>query len=67
VFPGRSSAPTDEALVGFEPPCPGAIDHRPQPAHLPFVAIGLSGAQARHCVEEFLVEGNLLSPDLRTV
>jgi hypothetical protein len=61
------SASADEALVGLEPPRPGAIDDRAQPAHLPFVAVTLGGAKAPHRVEELLVQGNLLGPDLGAV
>jgi hypothetical protein len=49
------SASAREALVDFEPPCPGAIDDWPQPAHFPFVAVALGGAKAPQCIEELLV------------
>ena len=61
------SASADEALVRLEPARAGALDDRSQPAHLPFVAVGLGGAEGRHRVEELLVQGDLLGPDLLSV
>jgi hypothetical protein len=58
------SAFANEALVDLEPPRLGAIDDRPQPTHLAFVAILLGGTQTRQRVEVLLVESNLLSTDL---
>src|SRR5262249_2999413 len=64
--PPTSDSPGD-VFVDLEPARPGAFDRRAPAPHLPFVAVCLGGAQPRQGVEELLMQGDLLGPDLGTM